>query len=200
MILDDFLPGEKVKANSHVIKVRQTSSIILIHGRSRGSFSRRRIFRASCIPRNSFVLENDWMIYHHVYYSPRLFLALWTREDNKIIIYELRLSKLCFPSLQFPFSIENNSHSNFSTRSDPSRQCAPWMNARGAIQHASWLTSENVKSVTIHPLPPSNLSHDPISRMTKWISTPAVSAKGDTFIRGRERERERERLIDENSR
>lgn len=101
MILDDFLPREKVKANSYVIKVRQTSSIILIHGRSRGSFSRRRIFRASCIPRNSFVLENDWMIYHHVYYSPRLFLALWTREDNKIIIYELRLSKLCFPSLQF---------------------------------------------------------------------------------------------------
>lgn len=43
MILDDS-PGREtrkmpVKANLHVIKVLQTCSIILIHGRSRGSFS-----------------------------------------------------------------------------------------------------------------------------------------------------------------
>lgn len=69
MILDDS-PARKarsapVKANLHVIKV-QTSSIILIHGRSRGSFSRRRIFRAFYVPRNSFVLQNGRMIYHGI--------------------------------------------------------------------------------------------------------------------------------------
>lgn len=70
MILDDS-PARKarsapVKANLHVIKVRQTCSIILIHGRSRGSFSRRRIFRAFYVPRNSFVLQNGRMIYHGI--------------------------------------------------------------------------------------------------------------------------------------
>lgn len=85
--------------------------------------------------------------YTTVLFSPAL-LRFKQEDDNKIIIFSLwtTLSKrtsLCskqVQNLRSQFSslviIENNSHSNFSTH-DPSRQCAPWINARGAIQHGA---------------------------------------------------------------
>lgn len=153
----------------------------------------RRIFRASHV-----ILSKERPDDISLYYSPRVPLLLNKRIIMKESIFLLTppqtIEAFCFvQNLRFPSPVENNSHSNFSTR-EPSRQCAAWINARGA-KHLIDIWKRKIRHDT--PPPPPYLSRDPISRMTKWISTRVSTHDDEGDVRSRmERERGKERRSD----
>lgn len=183
--------GRKARS-APVIKVRQTCSIILIHGRSRGSFSTSYLSR---VPRNSFaVRRNGRMIYHCIILllllnkriimkesvflltpitpSPQTIEAFCFVQNLRFLPQSRTIRILIFP----PVNRVDNARRE-STRVAPS----------------VWLTSENVKSVTIHH-PLLQIFH--AIQSAGWLNgfpllSRLTTTKG-TFVRGwRGKEKER---------
>lgn len=187
-----YFLGRKARS-APVIKVRQTCSIILIHGRSRGSFSTSYLSR---VPRDSFEGTAGW--YTTVLFSPCSFTLKQEDNNERIHLFTYAPPKQSKPFASFRIYVSlPRSRTIRILIFPPVNRVDNARRESTRVAPSIWLTSENVKSVTIHH-PLLHIFH--AIQSAGWLNGfPLVSrlttTKG-TFVRGwREKEGKREGAI-----